>query len=254
MRPAFRPVAVSPSAPLTASARIAGPQVARALPALPSRKPCPAARLMIAVQASPATTRSMVAAALRRGLRGSATLLRWAKLSLLDVLGGFGFPAMADRDGGDERAGRLGPARRTPPGTGARGAGVRDAPPHRSRTAGGRQRVPPGRTGALPAVARWRGPDGQPASAVSWFAMAGYAGVRLADGEEDRGGRRDQRCRSADRCSWTGWTGCRRRASVCDQWKGKPAGDGYESKIDAVVAALPTLRAVAKLPPEVLPV
>jgi phytoene dehydrogenase-like protein len=52
----------------------------------------PAARLMLAVQGSPATTPAMVAAALRGGLRGSATLLGWARRSLLDVLSGFGFP------------------------------------------------------------------------------------------------------------------------------------------------------------------
>ncbi|TVZ03595.1 NAD(P)/FAD-dependent oxidoreductase [Trebonia kvetii] len=52
----------------------------------------PAARLMLAVQGGPASTALMVTAAAKRRLRGGATLLRWARRSLLDVLVGFGFP------------------------------------------------------------------------------------------------------------------------------------------------------------------
>ena len=87
----------------------------------------PAARLMLGVQGSPASTALMVTAAAKRGLRGSATLLRWAKRSLLDVLGGFGFPpwliscaATTGRPSGGCRLTLLAPVSRrsgSPPGT-----------------------------------------------------------------------------------------------------------------------------------------
>jgi phytoene dehydrogenase-like protein len=231
-------------------ARIAGPQVARTYRRYLAEA-MPAARLMIAVQGSPATTRSMVATALRRGLRGSGTLLRWAKLSLLDVLGGFGFPpwliAMAATNG----PGVWGLPPDTP-GTGLGALGFAT----RHLIGVGR---PEGGSGSLPVALErcLRSHGGQVRTGTRVCGVlvrdGRVRGVRLADGEEIAA---DVVISAVDpRTLFVDWLdGVPAAASVCDQWKGKPAGDGYESKIDAVVAALPTLRAVAKLPPEVLPV
>jgi phytoene dehydrogenase-like protein len=234
-------------------ARVAGPAVARAYQRYLDEA-VPAARLMIAVARSPATTPSMVGAALRQDwrhrLRGSATLLRWARLSLGDVLGGFGFPpwliAVAATNG--PAVWGLPP---DAPGTGLGALGF--ATRHLvgvGRPEGGSGSL----TKALERCVLAHGGQIHTGTRVGGVLVRDrrVRGVRLAGGQEIAAG---AVITAIDpRTLFVDWLdGIPAAAAVCDQWKGKPAGEGYESKVDAVVGALPTLRAVAELPEDVLP-
>ena len=210
----------------------------------------PAARLMLAVQGSPASTGRMVAAAARRGLRGSGTLLRWARMSLLDVLSGFGFPPWLIA-----AAATNGPAvwglPPNAPGTGLGALGFAT----RHLVGVGR---PAGGSGALPtALARCVRAHG--GRIVTGTRAAGVTvsdgrvrGVRLADGQVVEAGivinATDPRALLVD---WL--DGVPAAARLHTRWAARPRGDGYESKADAVVAALPLPRALAELDDVTLP-
>ena len=210
----------------------------------------PAARLMLAVQGSPASTALMVTAAAKRGLRGSATLLRWAKRSLLDVLGGFGFPPWLI-----SCAATNGPAvwglPPDAPGTGLAALGFAT----RHLVGVGR---PVGGSGALPTAlaACVRAHGGQIVTGVRVNGVAvrdgRVRGVRLAGGghvaAETVITAIDPRTLIVD---WL--DGVPGAAKLRTQWAARPPGDGYESKLDAVAGKLPVLRALTRVPADVLP-
>jgi phytoene dehydrogenase-like protein len=210
----------------------------------------PAARLMLAVQGSPATMPAMAATALRRGLRGSATLLSWARRSLLDVLGGFGFPPWLIA-----AAGTSGPAvwglPPDAPGTGLAALGFA------TRHLAGVGR-PVGGSGALPAAlaACVRGHGGQIVTGVRVTGVevrdGRVRGVRFAGGGHIAAATvitaTDPRTLMVD---WL--DGVPAAAKLSARWAAKPQGDGYESKLDAVVGKLPVVRAITQLPDDLLP-
>jgi phytoene dehydrogenase-like protein len=214
------------------------------------REALPAARLMLAVQGSQASIRPMVAAAARRGLRGGATLLRWARMSLLDVLSGFGFPPWLIA-----AAATNGPAvwglPPDAPGTGLAALGFAA----RHLVGVGR---PEGGSGALPAaLARCvRAHGGQVVTG------ARAAGVTVSDGRVRSVRLADARHIAADvvinatdpRTLLVDWLdGVPAAAALRARWAARPRGEGYESKADAVVGALPVPRAVAELDQDTLP-
>ncbi|HTR96233.1 MAG TPA: NAD(P)/FAD-dependent oxidoreductase [Trebonia sp.] len=210
----------------------------------------PAAQLMLAVQGSPASTGRMVTAAARRGLRGSATLLRWARVSLLDVLSGFGFPPWLTA-----AAATSGPAvwglPPDAPGTGLAALGFAT----RHLVGVGR---PAGGSGALPAaLARCVAAHG--GQIVTGARAAGVAvsdgrvrAVRLADGRTVKA---DIVINATDpRALLVDWLdGVPAAARLRANWAARADRDGYESKVDAVVTALPLPRAVADLDTGLLP-
>jgi phytoene dehydrogenase-like protein len=214
------------------------------------REALPAARLMLAVQGSQASTRLMVAAAARRGLRGGATLLRWARMSLLDVLSGFGFPPWLIA-----AAATNGPAvwglPPDAPGTGLAALGFAT----RHLVGVGR---PEGGSGELPAaLARCvRAHGGQVvtgARAVGVTVTDGQvSGIRLAGGGHIAANivinASDPRTLLVD---WL--DGVPAAAKLRARWAARPRGDGYESKVDAVVGTLPLPKAVAELDTDLLP-
>jgi phytoene dehydrogenase-like protein len=192
----------------------------------------------------------MVAAALRGGLRGSATLLGWARRSLLDVLSGFGFPPWLIA-----AAGTSGPAVwGLPPdaaGTGLAALGFAT----RHLVGVGR---PAGGSGALP-VALASCVRAHGGRIVTGARVAGVTvrdgrvrGVRLADGQQVAASVVISAC--DPRTLLVDWLdGVPAAAKLRAQWAGKPQRDGYESKLDAVLSSLPVLRPVAELPEDVLP-
>jgi phytoene dehydrogenase-like protein len=210
----------------------------------------PAARLMLAVQGSPASTALMVTAAAKRGLRGAGTLLRWAKRSLLDVLGGFGFPPWLI-----SCAATNGPAvwglPPDAPGTGLAALGFAT----RHLVGVGR---PVGGSGALPTAlaACVRGHGGQIVTGVLANGVAvrdgRVRGVLLAGGghiaTETVIAAIDPRTLMVD---WL--DGVPAAAKLHAKWSARPPGDGYESKLDAVAGKLPVLRALTRVPTDVLP-
>jgi phytoene dehydrogenase-like protein len=210
----------------------------------------PATRLLLAVQGSPASTALMVAAAAKRRLRGSATLLRWAKRSLLDVLGGFGFPPWLI-----SYAATIGPAvwglPPDAPGTGLAALGFAT----RHLVGVGR---PVGGSGALPAAlaACVRGHGGQIVTGVRVNGVAvrdgRVRGVRVAGGghiaAETVITAIDPRTLIVD---WL--DGVPAATKLCTRWAARSRGDGYESKLDAVAGTLPALRALTRVPDDVLP-
>jgi phytoene dehydrogenase-like protein len=212
----------------------------------------PAARLMLAVQGSPATTPAIAAAALRRGLRGSATLLRWAKRSLLDVLSGFGFPPWLIA-----AAATSGPAvwglPPDAPGTGLAALGFAT----RHLVGVGR---PTGGSGALPAAlascVRGHGGHIVTGTRAAGVTVSGgrVRGVRLADGEQVAAdiviSAVDPRTVLVD---WLDGVPVREAAKLRAAWAGRTRGEGYESKVDAVVGSLPVPRALATVSEVVLP-
>jgi phytoene dehydrogenase-like protein len=210
----------------------------------------PAARLMLAVQGSPATTQAIAGAALRRGLRGSATLLGWARRSLLDVLSGFGLPPWLIA-----AAATNGPAvwglPPDAPGTGLAALGFAT----RHLVGVGR---PAGGSGALPAAlaSRVKAHGGMivTGALVDGVEVSGgrVRGVRLAGGRHVAA---DVVITANDpRTLLVDWLdGVPTAARLRARWAARPQVDGYESKLDAVVTALPTLRAVAELREDVLP-
>jgi phytoene dehydrogenase-like protein len=214
------------------------------------REALPAARLMLAVQGSQASIRPMAAAAARRGLRGAATLLRWARMSLLGVLSGFGFPPWLIA-----AAATNGPAvwglPPDAPGTGLAALGFAA----RHLVGVGR---PEGGSGALPAaLARCvRAHGGQVVTG------ARAAGVTVSGGRVRSVRVADARHIAADvvinatdpRTLLVDWLdGVPAAAALRARWAARPRGEGFESKADAVVGALPVPRAVAELDQDALP-
>jgi phytoene dehydrogenase-like protein len=210
----------------------------------------PAAQLILAVQGSPASTALMVAAAAKRRMRGSVTLLRWARRSLLDVLGGFGFPPWLI-----SYAATIGPAvgglPPDAPGTGLAALGFAT----RHLVGVGR---PVGGSGALPAAlaACVRGHGGQIVTGVRVNGVAvrdgRVRGVRVAGGghiaAETVITAIDPRTLIVD---WL--DGVPAAAKLRTRWAARSRGDGYESKLDAVAGKLPALRALMRVPDDVLP-
>lgn len=192
----------------------------------------------------------MVTAAARRRLRGAATLLRWARTSLLSVLSGFGLPPWLIA-----AAATNGPAvwglPPDAPGTGLAALGFAT----RHLVGVGR---PEGGSGALPAaLARCVHAHGS--QVVTGARAAGVSvgdgrvrGVRLADGRLIAA---DIVINATDpRALLVDWLdGVPVAAGLRARWAGRPRGDGYESKADAVVGTLPVLRAVAELDEDLLP-
>jgi phytoene dehydrogenase-like protein len=214
------------------------------------REALPAARLMLAVQGSQASTRLMAAAAARRGLRGGATLLRWARMSLLEVLSGFGFPPWLIA-----AAATNGPAvwglPPDAPGTGLAALGFAT----RHLVGVGR---PEGGSGALPAAlarcVRARGGEIVTSARAAGVTVSDgrVRSVRLADGRHIEA---DIVINATDpRTLLVDWLdGVPAAAKLRARWAARPRGDGYESKVDAVVGTLPLPRAVAELGTDLLP-
>ena len=204
---------------------------------------------MLAVQGSQASTALMVTAAAKRGLRGSATLLRWAKRSLLDVLGSFGFPPWLI-----SCAATSGPAvwaaACTP---GVLVAALGFATRHLvgvGRPVGGSGAL----TTALAACVRAHGGQIVTGIRVNGIAVRDgrVSGVRLACGghiaAETVITAIDPRTLIVD---WL--DGVPGAAKLRTRWAARPPGDGYESKLDAVAGKLPVLRALTRVPADVLP-
>jgi phytoene dehydrogenase-like protein len=210
----------------------------------------PAARLMLAVQGSRATTGAMIAAAARRGLRGSATLLGWAKRSLLDVLSGFGFPSWLIAAAGTNGPAVWGLPPDTP-GTGLAALGF--ATRHLvgvGRPAGGSGVLPT----ALASCVRAHGGRILTGARVTGLTVRDgrVRGARLANGQHIAA---DTVITACDpRTLLVDWLdGVPAAAKLRARWAGSPQGHGYESKLDAVVAELPVLKSVAELPEDLLP-
>jgi phytoene dehydrogenase-like protein len=231
------------------AAAIEGPALAAAYRRY-LREALPAARLMLAVQGSEASTRLMVAAAARRRLRGGATLLRWARMSLLDVLSGFGFPPWLIAAAATNGPAVWGLPPDTP-GTGLAALGFAT----RHLVGVGR---PEGGSGALPAALAScvRAHSGR---IVTGARVAGVTvsdsrvrSVQLADGRRIAA---DVVINATDpRTLLVDWLdGVPAAAKLRARWAARPRGDGYESKADAVVGTLPLLRAVAELDAGLLP-
>ncbi len=205
----------------------------------------PAARLMLDVQRSRPGLPTIGAAAARRGLRGSTTLLRWARSSVLDVMTGFDLPpwmiaAVATSgpavwglppDAPGTGLAALGPAVRHLVGVG--------------RPIGGSGAL----TDALASAAQAHGAKLITSARVGGLTVRGgrVLGVRLDDGRSIAApvvvGALDPRTVLLD------WL----PDSAVDDAYRQPPGEGYESKLDAVVTQLPRLRALAELPEDVLP-
>ena len=214
------------------------------------REALPAARLMLAVQGGPATAPAMVATVLRGGLRGSATLLGWARRSLLDVLSGFGFPPWLIAAAGTNGPAVWGLPPDTP-GTGLAALGF--ATRHLvgvGRPAGGSGALPT----ALASCVRAHGGRIVTGARVAGVTVrdGGVRAVRLADGQQVAAGTVISAC--DPRTLLVDWLdGVPAAAKLRARWAAKPQRDGYESKLDAVVTALPVLRPVAELPEDLLP-
>jgi len=190
----------------------------------------PSARLVLAVQGSRPTTRDIVATAARHRLRGTRSVLAWARRSLLDVLGSFGLPSwmIAAAHTGGPAVWGLPPDH---PGTGLGALGLA----MRHLVGVGR---PVGGSGALPdalaAYVRAHGGTIVTSAEVSGLVIeAGRVrGVRLADGAQVGA---DTVVAATDPQTVMGdWA---RRWPTAEQ-------NGYESKVDAVVASLPRFHAV----------
>ena len=205
----------------------------------------PAARLMLEVQRSRPGVPSMGGAALRRGLRGSTTLLRWARSSVLDVMEGFGLPPWLIA-----AVATSGPAVwGLPPNTAGTGLAAL-GPAVRHLVGVGR---PVGGSGALPAAlaaaARAHGAHLVTGAEVGGLTVRGgrVLGARLADGRSIAAptvvAAVDPRTVLLD------WL----PDLPVDEPYRQPPGEGYESKLDAVVTQLPQLRALTDLPEDVLP-
>ncbi|MCK9877525.1 NAD(P)/FAD-dependent oxidoreductase [Frankia sp. Ag45/Mut15] len=210
----------------------------------------PAARLVQAVQQSRPSSLAIAASAGRRRLRGSATVLAWARASLQDVLGSFGLPPWLIAAAHTNGPAVWGLAPDAPgSGLGALGFALRHLIGV-ARPAGGSGALP----AALAACARQHG-----AQLITGARVAGVQirdgrvrGVRLADG---RSVRAPTVVTATDpRTVLVDWLdGVPAAARLRARWAAVPAADGYESKLDAVSSALPGLRALQRLPVDVLP-
>ena len=211
----------------------------------------PAAKLVLAVQGGRPTTPSIVTTVVaKQRLRGSRVLLDWPRRSLVDVLTSFGLPPwmIASTHTVGPAVWGLGP---DAPGTGlgALGLAIRHLVGV-GRPAGGSGAVP----AALEACVRAHGGrvvTGARVSGVDVVSRRARA-VRLADGRRVTA---DAVVNATDPhtllVDWLAGVPAMRRLRA--RWASRPADDGYESKVDAVVTALPTPRAVAELPEDVLP-
>ncbi|WP_007514486.1 phytoene desaturase family protein [Pseudofrankia saprophytica] len=211
----------------------------------------PAAKLVLAVQGGRPTTPSIVATVVaQQRLRGSRVLLDWPRRSLVDVLTSFGLPPwmIASTHTVGPAVWGLGP---DAPGTGlgALGLAIRHLVGV-GRPVGGSGAVP----AALEACARAHGGQVVTGARVSGVdIVSGRArAVRLVDGRRITAGAvvnaTDPHTLLVD---WLAGVPATRR--LRKRWVERPAADGYESKVDAVVTALPTPRAVLELPEDVLP-
>ncbi len=210
----------------------------------------PAARLVQAVQSARPTTAAIAARAARHRLHGAATVLDWARRSLLDVLGSFGLPpwliAAACTNG--PAVWGLGP---DAPGSGLGALGF--AMRHLigvGRPAGGSGALP----AALAAYVRDHGGllvTGAPVAGVE-IRDGRTVGVRLADGRHIAA---PMVVTATDpRTVLVDWLdGVPAAARLHARWAAAPPADGYESKLDAVVTGLPRLRAIDAIPADVLP-
>ncbi|MBX6390025.1 MAG: NAD(P)/FAD-dependent oxidoreductase [Frankia sp.] len=216
----------------------------------------PAARLVLAVQCGRPTTPSIVATVVaRQRLRGARVLLDWPRRSLVDVLSSFGLPPWMIA-----AAHTIGPAvwglPPDAPGTGLGALGLAI----RHLVGVGR---PVGGSGALPAAlaacVRAHGGRVVTNALVAGVEVDGgrVRAVRLADGRRVSAGAvvnaTDPRTLLVD---WLADVPAASRLRA--RWAASPADDGYESKLDAVVAAdaaggVPVPRAVAELGEDVLP-
>lgn len=210
----------------------------------------PVARLLLDVQARPPGLRVAAGAAASRRLRGSATLLRWSRASLLDVLSGFGLPpwiiAAAETTG--PAVWGLPP---DAPGTGLAAAGFAV----RHLVGVGR---PVGGSGALPdalaACVRAHGGRIVTGSRVTGLHVTADAvrGVRLGSGADITAS--VVVCATDPRTLFLDWLGSVPAAAPPRRrLLGRPTPEGYESKLDAVVSSLPVLRALDGLSDDVLP-
>ncbi|WP_101831801.1 phytoene desaturase family protein [Frankia canadensis] len=210
----------------------------------------PAARLVADVQGSRPSTPAIAAIAARRRLRGAATVLSWARRSLLDVLGAFGLPpwliAAACTNG--PAVWGLGP---DAPGSGLGALGF--AMRHLigvGRPAGGSGALP----AALAACVRDHGGVVVTGARVGGVMVRdGQArGVRLVDGRQIAASTvvtaTDPRTVLVD---WL--DGVPPAARLHARWASAPRVDGYESKLDAVVTAPPDLAALRAIPADLLP-
>jgi phytoene dehydrogenase-like protein len=213
----------------------------------------PVAALILAASRAAPTTRGLLSAAASVAARNpaaAARLLAWSRRSLVDVLSSFGLPpwlqaAMAT----------TGPAvwglPPNAPGTGVAAIG----PVLRHLVGVGR---PAGGSGALPAALAdaMTAHGGQVLTGrrVAAVLAAGGAavGIRLDDGTELRA---DTVVAAVDpRKLFVAWcSGEPALARLRDQWLRRGRPDGYESKVDAVVAALPVPRSWDRISEEVLP-
>ena len=211
----------------------------------------PAARLVLAVQSGKPTTPSILTTVVaRQKLRGAKVLLDWPRRSLVDVLTSFGLPSWviaATHTVGPAVWG-LGP---DAPGTGLGALGLAI----RHLVGVGR---PVGGSGAVPAALEsyLRARGGRVvtgARVVGLDANGGRVyGVRLADGRRITA--RTVVNATDPRALFVDWlAGEHAAARLRRRWAATPPADGYESKLDAVVTALPTPRALAALPDDVLP-
>jgi phytoene dehydrogenase-like protein len=210
----------------------------------------PVARLLLAATGVRPGALPLVAAAARLGGRGAPTMLAWSRRSLVQVLTSYGLP-----DWVVASAATTGPAvwglPPDTPGTGIAAAGFA------TRHLGGVGR-PVGGSGALPdalarAVVAWGG------TVLTGRRVAGVVvegdrtrGVRLEGGEVIAAttvvSATDPRSVIVE---WL--SGVPAAAALRRTWAARPVVDGYESKVDAVVDALPALDAFDRIPDATLP-
>ena len=203
----------------------------------------PVAELSLEIGTGPASTPRMLARVLARRGRGGARLLRWSRASALDVLRSYFddealvMPAISN-----------GPtvwgAPPDAPGTGL--AGVLYAMRHMVKT--GR---PVGGSGALPdaLAASFTAAGGRLScgTAVTGLLMDGQAvrGVRLADGTEVTAAAVVTTCDPASVASrWLPEPTDRAARRFVDRARTQVPGEGYQSKIDAVITDVPSYPAL----------
>ncbi|MGF7233800.1 MAG: phytoene desaturase family protein, partial [Frankia sp.] len=210
----------------------------------------PVARLVLAVQGSRPTAPSIVAAAARQRLRGGASILGWARRSLVDVLSSFGLPPSLIAAAATNGPAVVGlPPDAPGTGLGAIGFAVRHLVGV-GRPAGGSGAL----TEALAACVAAHGGQVVTGTRVAGLRIRDgrVLGVRLADGRHLAASAVvtaiDPRTLLVD---WL--DGVPAAAKLRARWVSQPAVDGYESKLDAVVGSLPSVRAVDRLPDDVLP-
>src|SRR5690606_3055257 len=205
----------------------------------------PVAELALSIARTKPSLTAMSGTVLRRRAAGAARLLKWARASQADVMGQYFddwhlvMPAVTS-----------GPtvwgAPHTAPGTGT--AAALYATRHlikSGRPAGGSGAL----TDSVRAAFEAAGGRTRCDSRVERLVVhdGAVVGVRLADGTEIGAGRVVAAC-DPQRVFVDGLDTIppRARARV-DAWRARPVADGYESKVDVVLAGLPTWRDSAQL-------